>query len=142
MQAQLLMVQYCQGTQEFERTWRLNSSAVRTAMQLSLHSDMAGARLSPLQREVRKRTWFACFMIDGYQHPTRFSLILHRANKGRRSLSVTLGCYPSVTNEQLCLDLPVENSLEALDKITEVSTTSASTVFKVSDDICLFTSTM
>lgn len=60
----LLMGQYLQGTQNSIKTWNIHGLAVKAAFQLGLHSSDASKSFSPLEREVRKRTWYGCVMLD------------------------------------------------------------------------------
>jgi hypothetical protein len=60
----LLMGQYLQGTQKSIQTWTIHGLAVKAAFQLGLHSSEASKRLSPLEREIRKRVWFGCIVLD------------------------------------------------------------------------------
>jgi hypothetical protein len=58
------MGQYLQGTQKSIQTWTIHGLAVKAAFQLGLHSSEASKRLSPLEREIRKRVWFGCIVLD------------------------------------------------------------------------------
>ena len=58
------MSQYLQGTQKSIRAWSVHGLAVKAAFQLGLHSSEASKEFSPLEREVRKRTWFGCVILD------------------------------------------------------------------------------
>jgi hypothetical protein len=69
----LLMGQYLQGTQKSVQAWTVHGLAVKAALQLGLHSKDASQAFSPLEREIRKRTWFGCVVLDRY-----VSLLLHR----------------------------------------------------------------
>ncbi|RQM08689.1 hypothetical protein DH86_00000408 [Scytalidium sp. 3C] len=60
----LLMNQYRQGTQHSGEIWNLHGLTVRLAIQLGLHSKSASNGFSPLDKEIRKRTWFACMILD------------------------------------------------------------------------------
>jgi hypothetical protein len=60
----LLMGQYLQGTQKSIQTWTIHGLAVKAAFQLGLHSSEVSKRLSPLEREIRKRVWFGCIVLD------------------------------------------------------------------------------
>ena len=64
VQCLLLMAQYRQGTQRSDQAWNLHGLAVRAAIQLGLHSRTASLGLSPLEAEIRKRTWFGCVILD------------------------------------------------------------------------------
>jgi hypothetical protein len=60
----LLMGQYLQGTQKSIQAWTIHGLAVKAALQLGLHSSEALRRFPPLEREIRKRTWFGCVVLD------------------------------------------------------------------------------
>lgn len=73
VQATLLVAQYVQGTQRSAQTWSIASSAIYGALQIGLwrQPTVEGLGMSPLEAEVRKRTWWMCYMIDKsglYQH--------------------------------------------------------------------------
>ncbi|KAH8892864.1 hypothetical protein GQ53DRAFT_646245 [Thozetella sp. PMI_491] len=65
----LLVSQYMQGTSSSIQTWAMHGLAVKVAMQLGLHSTEAARRLPPVEREIRKRTWFGCIVLDRYVIP-------------------------------------------------------------------------
>lgn len=56
--------QYLQGTQKSTQTWNIHGLAVKAAMQLGLHSAEASQKLPPIEREVSKRLWFGCVILD------------------------------------------------------------------------------
>ncbi len=62
----LLMTQYLQGTQRSAQTWNLLGLTVTAALRLGLHSDNASCNLTPLEKEIRKRTWYGCLMLDRF----------------------------------------------------------------------------
>ena len=62
----LLMTQYLQGTQRSAQTWNLLGLTVTAALRLGLHSTNTSHGLTLLQKEVRKRTWYGCLMLDRY----------------------------------------------------------------------------
>lgn len=64
VQSLLLMSQYLQGTERSIETWNLHGLAVKAAYQLGLHSPNALKEHAPLEREIRKRTWFGCILLD------------------------------------------------------------------------------
>ena len=76
----LLASQYLQGTQKSSQTWTLHGLAVKGAFALGLHSNYASQRFSPLENEIRKRTWLGCVLLD-------------------RVLSMTFGRPPSIPEE-------------------------------------------
>ena len=83
----LLASQYLQGTQKSSQTWTLHGLAVKGAYALGLHSNQASQRFSPLENEIRKRTWFGCVLLD-------------------RVLSMTFGRPPTIPEEFVRLPLP------------------------------------
>ena len=60
---------------------------MRAALSLGLQSSDALRRFSPLEGEMRKRTWYACVMMD-------------------RNLSMTFGRPPSIPDTYVKLPLP------------------------------------
>lgn len=64
VQLLLLMSQYLQGSEHSVETWNIHGLAVKAAYQLGLHSSKALQRYPPLEREIRKRTWYGCVMLD------------------------------------------------------------------------------
>lgn len=62
----LLVSQYMQGTRSSIQTWATHGLAVKVAFQLGLHSAEASKRFSAVEREIRKRTWFGCIVLDRY----------------------------------------------------------------------------
>lgn len=92
------MCQYLQGTQRSVQTWVTHGLAVKVAMQLGLHSEEASKGHSPLEQEIRKRTWFACVMLD-------------------RTLSMTFGRPPTIPDSHVKLSLPAPYS--SIDPLSE-----------------------
>ncbi|KAL2833911.1 fungal-specific transcription factor domain-containing protein [Aspergillus cavernicola] len=84
----LLVSQYMQGNRSSMQTWATHGLAVKIALQLGLHSPEASKRFSPVEREIRKRTWFGCIVLD-------------------RSLSMTFGRPASIPEHYCRLELPV-----------------------------------
>jgi hypothetical protein len=64
VQSLLLMCYYLQGTAELEECWNLVGWMVRTATSLGLHLNPGTDDISPIEREVRKRSWWGCFILD------------------------------------------------------------------------------
>lgn len=64
VQALLLMSQYRSGTHDPDDAWYLGGTAVRAAIQLGLHSSTPREDFSPLDNEVKKRTWYTCIITD------------------------------------------------------------------------------
>lgn len=89
------MTQYCTGAQRSDETWNFHGRAVRIAIQLGLHSSSAAAGLTALEFEVRKRTWWQCFILDC-------------------SLSMTFGRPPAIAGGHIKLALPLNVTLRSL----------------------------
>ncbi|KAI3585563.1 fungal-specific transcription factor domain-containing protein [Fusarium oxysporum f. sp. albedinis] len=83
----LLTSQYLQGTHKSVHTWTVHGLAVKAAMSIGLHSRDIASKFTPLQQEIRKRTWFGCILLD-------------------RSLSLTFGRPCAIPEEYIRLDLP------------------------------------
>ncbi|KAF7194431.1 ABC-transporter-regulating transcription factor [Pseudocercospora fuligena] len=98
VQALLLMCQYRQGTQSSNEAYLLHGLAVRLAIQIGLHSKTACGSLSPLDAEIRKRTWFACVYVDS-------------------TLAMTYGRPISIPDNYTSFELPLNCSLESLDTV-------------------------
>ena len=64
VQALLLLTHYLQGTTELNDCWNLAGLLIRTAMSIGLHIDPTEASLSLVEKEVRKRVWAGCFIVD------------------------------------------------------------------------------
>lgn len=76
MQYLLLMGQYLQGTQKSVQAWTIHGLAVKAALQLGLHWKEASRAFSPLDQEIRRRTWYACIVLDRYGPLTSPVLLL------------------------------------------------------------------
>ncbi|OLN94165.1 TY1 enhancer activator, partial [Colletotrichum chlorophyti] len=70
VQTMLLMSQYLQGSQRSVQTWAIHGLAVKAAMELGFHSEVALQRFDPLEREIRIRTWFGCVLLDRFVQPS------------------------------------------------------------------------
>ncbi|KAJ1326031.1 transcriptional regulatory protein GAL4 [Microdochium nivale] len=84
----LLSTQYLQSTQHAVQTWVIHGLAVKTALSIGLHSGAASAKFAPVEREMRKRTWYGCIVLD-------------------RSLSMTFGRPSAIPEEYVRLNLPI-----------------------------------
>lgn len=60
----LLTCQYLQGTPMSVQTWTTHGLAVKAALSIGLHSRNASRKFSPLEQEMRKRTWYGCVVLD------------------------------------------------------------------------------
>ncbi|KFZ23187.1 hypothetical protein V502_02339 [Pseudogymnoascus sp. VKM F-4520 (FW-2644)] len=83
----LISGQYLQGTQKSVQAWTVHGLAITAAFQLGLHSPRANQDFSPLEREIRKRVWFGCILLD-------------------RTLSMTFGRPAIIPETYVKLDLP------------------------------------
>lgn len=90
VQSLLMMCQYLQSTLELNQCWSLVGLMTRTAISLGLHfNPPASESLTTVEKEVRKRVWWGCFMID-------------------RTLSMKLGRPPSILSATAFdVDLPL-----------------------------------
>jgi hypothetical protein len=64
VQALLLMGQYLHSSLELNNCWTIVGLAIRTAQGLGLHLDASGFTSDIIEQEIRKRTWWGCFVID------------------------------------------------------------------------------
>ncbi|KIX01347.1 uncharacterized protein Z518_09072 [Rhinocladiella mackenziei CBS 650.93] len=83
----ILVTHYLQATQTSVRTSNALSLAVSAAIRLGLHTRQAAQTFSPLEQELRNRTWFVCIILD-------------------RVLSMTLGRPAIIPFNYVKLDLP------------------------------------
>ncbi|KGO78417.1 Transcription factor, fungi [Penicillium italicum] len=60
----LVLGQYLQGTQKSIQAWTTHGLAISIAYQIGLHSPDRNQGYSPLENEIRKRTWFGCVLLD------------------------------------------------------------------------------
>ena len=89
VQALLLMCHYLQGTMELNECWTLAGLMIRSAVTSGLHLSPERLSLSILDKEVRKRVWWGCFILD-------------------RTLSWKFGCPTSIqTKDALSVPLPL-----------------------------------
>jgi hypothetical protein len=64
VQALLLMCHYLQGTLELNECWNLVGLMIRTAVSIGLQLNPENLPLTTVEKEVRKRVWWGCFIID------------------------------------------------------------------------------
>ena len=81
-----------QGTQRSVETWTIHGLAVKAALQLGLHSSTASGPFSTLEREIRKRTWYGCVVLD-------------------RTLSMTFGRPATIPDDYVRIQLPQKLNL-------------------------------
>ncbi|KKA20471.1 hypothetical protein T310_5522 [Rasamsonia emersonii CBS 393.64] len=86
----LILGQYLQGTQKSVQAWNTHGLAITAAFQLGLHSPDANRGFSPLEREIRKRTWFGCVLLD-------------------RTLSMTFGRPCIIPQSYVKLEMPLHD---------------------------------
>ena len=117
------MCQYLQGTQKSVQTWVTHGLAIKVAMQLGLHSSEASKGYPLLEQEIRKRTWFACVVLD-------------------RTLSMTFGRPPTIPEGHVKLELPVPYSsaipghgLDKLDTLSVSFFNSTLTLYRVMSSV-------
>ncbi|KAL7894090.1 fungal-specific transcription factor domain-containing protein [Trichoderma sp. SZMC 28014] len=96
----LILGQYLQGTQKSVQAWTTHGLAISAAYQLGLHSPDTNRGLSPLEREIRKRTWYGCILLD-------------------RTLSMTFGRPCTIPESYIKLDMPL-NDMQMLGTYLEV----------------------
>ena len=89
VQSLLLMCYYLQGTVELNECWNLLGIMTRTAISLGLHLTPTVDSLKPIEKEVRKRVWWGCFVID-------------------QSLSMKFGRPPTLRAQDNNVELPLE----------------------------------
>ncbi|KAF4448973.1 hypothetical protein F53441_7623 [Fusarium austroafricanum] len=101
----LLTTQYLQGTHRSVQTWTIHGLSVKAAMSIGLHSRDIASKFTPLQQEIRKRTWFGCILLD-------------------RSLGMTFGRPCTIPEEYIRLDTPKHLPLytSVSDQIQRLST--------------------
>ncbi|KAH8820632.1 fungal-specific transcription factor domain-containing protein [Xylogone sp. PMI_703] len=89
VQALLIMCHYLQGTLELNECWNLVGLMIRTAIAIGLHLNPPKHNISTIEREIRKRVWWGCIIID-------------------RTLSMKYGRPPSVrATDVFEVDLPL-----------------------------------
>ncbi|KAL7908084.1 fungal-specific transcription factor domain-containing protein [Trichoderma velutinum] len=95
----LLMTQFLQGTQRSAQTWNLHGLTVKAALQLGLHTSSSYTKFTPLEREIRKRTWYGCVVLD-------------------RTLSMTFGRPPAIPVEYVQMALPLDVEFDVINSVT------------------------
>ncbi|KAL7917029.1 fungal-specific transcription factor domain-containing protein [Trichoderma austrokoningii] len=94
----LLMTQFLQGTQRSAQTWNLHGLTVKAALQLGLHTSSSYTKFTPLEKEIRKRTWYGCVVLD-------------------RTLSMTFGRPPAIPVEYVQMSLPLDVEFDGISPI-------------------------
>jgi hypothetical protein len=62
VQALLLATQYLQGTQRSSQTWEMLGRLINATFRTGLWHEVA--KEAPLEAEMRRRTWWACFVMN------------------------------------------------------------------------------
>ncbi|KAJ5963484.1 uncharacterized protein N7479_003360 [Penicillium vulpinum] len=106
----LLMGQYLQGTQKSIQAWTVHGLAVKAALQLGLHSRHASKLFSPIEQEMRKRTWYGCVVLD-------------------RTLSMTFGRPAAIPDSYVKLELPTKREFENSTGLADDETAALSVAF-------------
>jgi hypothetical protein len=95
VQLLLLMSHYLQSTRKPVQCWTTHGLAVRVAVQMGLHSNQALQRFALLERELRKKAWYGCVLLD-------------------RTLCMTFGRPSAIAAYADNLDLPLDVEDDAL----------------------------
>ncbi|KAL3421398.1 fungal specific transcription factor domain-containing protein [Phlyctema vagabunda] len=106
----LVLGQYLQGTQRSIETWAVHGLAVKAALQLGLHSANISKRLSPLEQEIRKRTWYGCIILD-------------------RTLSMTFGRPAAIPDNYIKMELPHHSDEWVYNNESEILASSSVSFF-------------
>lgn len=104
----LILGQYLQGTQKSVQAWNAHGLAITAAFQLGLHSPDANQGFSPLEREIRKRTWFGCIILDRYARVT-YCFYFELLTLQPRTLSMTFGRPCTIPESYVKLDMPLKD---------------------------------
>jgi hypothetical protein len=95
LQMMLLLAHYFQSTSSPNKSWVIVGISARIAQALGLHMDASRSVPHPLERELRRRTWYATIIFD-----MMTSMILGRPVMLRRSHAVPI---PSPTDDEYLL---------------------------------------
>ncbi|KAF2173952.1 hypothetical protein M409DRAFT_16222 [Zasmidium cellare ATCC 36951] len=106
VQGLAVMTQYAEGTSRSAKTWKLHGLLVQAAYNIGLHveDDTNALHFSPLELEMRRRTWYMCLTLD-------------------RMLSSTLGRPPLLQEARVTIPLPCERDFS--DKTSPLQQPSA-----------------
>jgi hypothetical protein len=103
----LILAHYLQTTNELHQCWMSIGNAVRTAQSLGLHLDRTPNRiLSSSERELRRRVWYGCVLMDRflamtYGRPPSISHNVARGPLRPSPISISLpilGIQPAISN--------------------------------------------
>jgi len=91
VQAMLLLSSYLQGTLALNECWNLVGLTIRSAVSIGMHLSPGEDRsLTAVDREMRKRIWWGCFILD-------------------RTLSMKYGRPPSINvDDAVAVEFPAE----------------------------------
>lgn len=88
VQALLIMSHYLHNRLDLNNSWTMLGLATRAAQQLGLHLSVGSDTSSIAEQEIRKRTWWGCFVLD-------------------RLLSAKVGRHPTIDESEDSADLPL-----------------------------------
>lgn len=89
VQSLLLMCYHLQSTVDLNECWALVGLMIRTAMSLGLHLPPLSPAFNAVTKEVRKRIWWGCFVID-------------------QTISMKFGRPPTLRTADIMVELPRE----------------------------------
>ncbi|KAL3448201.1 fungal-specific transcription factor domain-containing protein [Aspergillus insuetus] len=101
LQALLILTQCLQSTRRSSQFWYLHRLTLQAAFQVGVQSAKKTDDYSPLVKELRKRAWYMCFIID-------------------KTCSMTFGRPPAIPNSYMSQELPLEIDLEVLETSHEM----------------------
>ena len=107
------MTQYLQGSSKSAQTWRLHGLLVQAAFQLGVHSEDTQNKFSVIEKEIRRRTWYTCVVLDRYLLSNLVDY-MPTVDEDYRTLSLTFGRPPLIHNEFIQIDLPIDVELDDL----------------------------
>jgi hypothetical protein len=99
-----LMGLYLQSAKSADHAWNVIGVAVRQSQSLGLHLNKTiQSSKTPLECEMRKRAWWACFVLDSVS-----CIQMGRPNMIYENLPST--DYPACVDDELILDVPISTS--------------------------------
>ena len=68
VQGLAVLTQYAEGTSCSAQTWKLHGLLMQAAFNIGLHVEDASTTpdMTPLEREMRRRTWYMCLVLDRF----------------------------------------------------------------------------
>lgn len=104
----LILGQYLQGTQKSAQALSNHGLAITAAFRLGIHSPEANRGFSPLECEIRKRTWFGCVLLDRYRLIIALCCELKTDQSLTiRTLSMTFGRPCIIPQSYIRLEMPL-----------------------------------